>query len=212
MPPLIMMELAETKRIFTAIGHVFDGLAKTCLVVTSAARAEGKTTVVAGLGAAAAGESGKRVLAVDLNWFAPTLHEQFGLDPVFDYVDLSSERSITNFAQPSGVENLDILTAPAPRQKNDGAGKSGSLIGSEIVKMARQAYDIVLVDTCSVFPTNRYMIDPLALSGEADGTLLVVLANVTPRQAVKQTHMRLEASGAKVTGVVVNQWKNKLFG
>jgi len=211
MEPLVMMELAETKRIYAAIAHIFQDSTRTCLVVTSAARAEGKTTTVAGLGAIAARQSGKRVLAIDLNWFSPALHGYFGLEPVFNQKSLDNEESITKVVQASGIENLDILTAPQPRMRNNGSSKDSSSLGMEIVRMARQAYDIVLVDTSSVFPTNRYMIDPVSLSGEADGTLLVVLASVTPRQAVKRAHTRLQASGAKVIGAVVNQWKNKVL-
>jgi Mrp family chromosome partitioning ATPase len=40
--------------------------------------------MLAGLAALAAKENGKRVLAMDLNWYAPSLHRLFGtelLDP-----------------------------------------------------------------------------------------------------------------------------------
>jgi hypothetical protein len=54
------------------------------------------------------------------------------------------------------------------------------------------------------------MMDPVSLSKVADGTALVVLANVTPRQRAKHAQVLLETAGANVLGVVVNQWRNSL--
>ena len=69
---------------------------------------------------------------------------------------------------------------------------------------------MVFIDSASVFPTNRYMIDPVAISRVADATIIVVMANATPRQQVKRALVSLETAGAKVLGVVANQWKNPI--
>ena len=76
-----------------------------------------------------------------------------------------------------------------------------------ILKQAREAYDVILVDTAAVFPTNRRMIDPVILGNACDAVILVVMSGVTPRQQVKRARVMLEGFSA---GVVVNNWKNKL--
>jgi len=67
------------------------------------------------------------------------------------------------------------------------------------------------VDSSSIFPVNHRMLDPVAVSMDADAAILVALANRTPRQKLKHARMLLETAGVHVAGVVVNQWKNILF-
>ena len=88
---------------------------------------------------------------------------------------------------------------------------SHAISATDIIWQAREAYDMVVVDTAAILPTNRSMVDPVTFSRAADGTLMVVLNCVTPKQQVKRAHMILEASGAKILGVVVNQWKNPML-
>jgi len=76
---------------------------------------------------------------------------------------------------------------------------------------AREAYDMVIIDTSAILPTNRSMVDPVTFSKAADGIVLLVLNYVTPKQDVKRAYMILETSGARVLGVVVNQWKNPIL-
>jgi Mrp family chromosome partitioning ATPase len=83
--------------------------------------------------------------------------------------------------------------------------------GEDIISQAREVYDIVIADSSSIFAVNRNMMDPVAISMGADSVVLVILANVTPRQKIKQARMSLKTAGAHVIGVVVNQWKNPLF-
>ena len=111
--------------------------------------------------------------------------------------------------RPSGAANLDILTAPVSNGDDDSSSAESSGVAQGILKQAREAYDVILVDTASVFPTNRRMIDPVVLGNASDAVILVVLTGVTPRQQVKRARVMLEGSGAEVAGVVVNHWKNE---
>ena len=47
--------------------------------------------------------------------------------------------------------------------------------------MARDSYDLTVVDAASIFPTNRNMIDPISISVAADGVgvVMTVLTKVT---------------------------------
>ncbi len=204
-----LAELTEIKRIYSAIENSLMKSNPACLAVTSGSPGEGKTTMVATLSAIAARQSGKRVLAMDLHWHRPSLHQWFGLEPVLDIDDIRREKPIADMARPSGLDNLDILTAGKSILEvklNGGA----SALGTDIIRKARESYDLVVVDTNSIFPTNRRMMDPVAISKAADGVALVVLGNVTPRQQLKRSRVYLETAGANVLGAIVNQWKNPL--
>ena len=206
-----LSEIGEMKRIYSVIENSLLRNNSLCLVVTSGLPNEGKTTTAAGLAAIAAGQRNLRVLAVDFNWYKPALHKWFGLAQSFDVNDLDRGKSILDSVQSTHLKNLDILTASLGSHNDDNWDQDVNRPGKNIVAQAREAYDIVIVDSSSIFPVNRNMMDPVAISMEADGVVLVTLANVAPRQKIKHARMLLETAGAHVVGVVVNQWKNPLF-
>ena len=206
-----LSEISEMKRIYSVIENSLLKKKSLCLVITSALPDEGKTTIAAGLAAIAAGRHNLRVIAVDFNWYKPALHQWFGLAQSFDANDLDRGKSILDSVQSTQLKNLDILTA-SPASHNDvNWDQDLNQPGKDVVTQVREAYDIVIIDSSSIFPVNRNMIDPVAISTDADGVVLVALANVTPRQKIKHARMLLESAGAHVIGVVVNQWKNPLF-
>jgi protein-tyrosine kinase len=206
----VLTEITEMKRIYSVIENFLLKSNPACLVVTSGAPGEGKTTIVAGLAAIAARQSNNRVLAVDLHWYAPALHRCFGLEPTFDLDNFRREKSIAGMPISSGISKLDILTARRPAQNEAESEGDMFALGTEIMNQARKAYNFVLVDTPSIFPINHRMMDPVTMSKAADGVALVALANVTPRQQLKRAHVFLETVGANVLGVIVNQWKNPI--
>ncbi len=205
-----LAEITEIKRIYSVIENSLMSSNPACLVVTSGFPSEGKTTMVATLSAIAARQSNKHVLAMDLHWHTPSLHTWFGLKPTFDIDDLKNGKTIADMAQPSGLTNLDILTARKSTHDKVEWKEGASALGTDIMGKAREAYDFVVVDTNSMFPTNRRMMDPVAISKAADGVAFVVLGNVSPRQQLKRSRMFLETAGANVIGAIVNQWKNPL--
>jgi protein-tyrosine kinase len=204
----MLAEITEMKRIYSVISHNLN-VNPACLTVTSGARGEGKTTVAAGLAVVAAVHAKKRVLAVDLNWYSPALHKMFGVDRTFDLDVFKRDNSIKEMIRPTSIENLDILTAPS-----DQSGSQQQInqyyMGREIVKQAREDYDFTVIDTSSIFPTNRNMMDPVNIAKVADGVAMVVLTNETPRQHVKRARMFLDTAGVNILGVIVNQWQNPM--
>jgi len=206
----MLAEIAEMRRIFAMIEHSLLKSNPAALVVTSGLPVEGKTTMAAGLASIAARHYGKRVLAVDLHWYTPGLHNWFGLQPTFDVEKFRQGGSITDQVQPSGLDNLDVLTARAPGGDEGLWFREKHVLGARIMNQAKESYDFVVADTSSIFPTNRRMMDPVTIAKAADGVALVVMANVTPRQHVKRANLFLANAGANVLGVVVNQWKNPL--
>ena len=130
---------------------------------------------------------------------------------VFDANDIDREGSILDSVQSTHIKNLDILTASSGSHNDVNWDDDVNRPGKDIVTQAREVYDIVIVDSSSIFPVNRSMMDPVSISMDADGVVLVALTNVTPRQKIMHARMLLETVGAHVVGVVVNQWKNPLF-
>jgi protein-tyrosine kinase len=208
----MLSELAEANRMLTGIETLVSNRKPFCCMVTSAAWGEGKTTLTAGLGMIAARRADKRVLAVDMNWYSPGLHGCFGLTPEWDLKSYSQDRNLEALIRPSGEANLDILTAPASSGDSDSSSAESSGMAQSILKQAREAYDVILVDTASVYPTNRRMIDPVVLGKASDAVILVVLSGITPRQQVMRARVMLDGAGAGVAGVVVNCWRKKESG
>ena len=206
-----LSEISEMKRIYSVIENSLLKNNSLYLVVTSGHPNEGKTTVATGLAAIAAGQRNQRVLAIDFNWYKPALHKWFGLPQVFDDNGIDRGKSILDSVHSTHIKNLDILTASLGSHNDVNWDDDVNRPGKDIVTQAREVYDIVIVDSSSIFPVNRSMVDPVAISMDADGVVLVALANVTPRQKIMHARMLLETAGAHIVGVVVNQWKNPLF-
>jgi Mrp family chromosome partitioning ATPase len=206
-----LAEVAEIRRIYTTVASQLLDVDKPCLVVTSSQRGEGKTSLVALLATLAARHTGKRVLAVDLNWHQAALHTCFGLVPESDLEALRRDvGALDSQVCSSGFDGLDLLTAPHARAREPRSGIGDLVVALTVLERARSRYDQIIVDTASLFPTNRYMIDPVAVSAAVDATLLVVLAGVTPKQAVKRALVGLDTAGANVIGTIVNQWQNPI--
>lgn len=206
----LFAQFAEARRTYWGIESALRWESPATIVVTSSEPREGKTTVAATLAVIAARHAEKRVLLADLNWYEPSLHRLFGLSLKLDVAALMLKQSVAEMVSPSGMDRLDILTAPQANQNSPEVGRDMGVVGTGIIEDARELYDFIVVDTCSVLRMNRYMMDPVNLAKSADGAVLVVLTGETPRPNVKRTHMLLQTAGVNVLGVVANQWKNPL--
>ena len=67
-------------------------------------------------------------------------------------------------------------------------------------------FDTIVVDCAPAIPVS----DPLILSSEMDGALLVVKAGKTPRELVKRASDLMEDAGIMIFGVVLNNAENVL--
>ncbi|RJR24562.1 MAG: tyrosine-protein kinase family protein [Desulfobacteraceae bacterium] len=207
-------ELAEANRIMTGLEaraqeeFAGRGIESPCYMVTSAEAGEGKTMFTAGLARAAARRGGRRILAVDLNWYRPGLHKCFDVEPEWRFSDYEKQGKPDGFIRESGEDGLDILTAPVSGGNGESPTAVSSARAADILREARAGYDIVFVDTGALFPPNRNMLDPVFIGRACDAAVMVTLANVTARQQVKRAQMMLESAGVRVHGVVFNNWKN----
>jgi capsular exopolysaccharide synthesis family protein len=169
------------------------------ILVTSAQPQEGKSFTAVNLAVALA-EGGDRVLLIDADLRRSSCHRAFGLEP--PSVGLSSilYRSLPPEVAllTTGVTNLTFLPA-GPKPPDPGALLSSER-AAELLQTLRERYTWVIVDSPPVLAVS----DASVLASLADGVLLIVRANSTPIEAVQTARDRLEALGARMLGVVLN--------
>jgi Mrp family chromosome partitioning ATPase len=196
-------QIAETKRILLAAEHVLNHKSPVVLLTTSALHSEGKSLATAALAVTALHIGHRPVLALDLNWYQPTLHHFFGgvmSHPVESFIN----QNVTAVAQATEYPGLDLVAAPVDHATHSRLSISVFELSQRLITQAIEAYQVVLIDSAAVFPTNRMMMDPVMLASLVDGTMLITRGTVTPRQMVKKAYKVLEIGGAKVIGVIAN--------
>lgn len=168
------------------------------LLVTSAAPAEGKTTVACSIAIAFA-QGGQRVCIVDCDLRRPRIHRIFqragdaGVTNV-----LVGEASVDEVAKPTGIENLWAIPAgPAPPNPAD-------MLHSERFKKFLQElsdkFDRVVFDSPPLVPVT----DSAIISTLVDGTVFVVRAFNTSRHLSAQGLRVLRDVDTRVVGAVLN--------
>jgi succinoglycan biosynthesis transport protein ExoP len=188
------------------------------IMVTSASRAEGKSTVSANLAVALA-RRGKRVVLADLALRRPSVASLFGIDQRPGVTDVARGRvPLEEALTPFPLNGLDTSGLEASSNGDDGAGHAGRLellpagtippdagefLNSEdLVRLTEDLAaraDIVLLDAAPILQVG----DALALSAHVDALLAVTrLSKVRP---VALEEFRRVLAGAPVVklGVVV---------
>jgi capsular exopolysaccharide synthesis family protein len=176
------------------------GAAPRIVLVTSARRGEGKTTVAANLAVVAARMPGRGALLIGADPRGGDLLRVFGLsmrrEGLLEALEGSQDpkRLVMKFK----LGNLDVLPLGVPG--SDAAELISSDRLGEVLHglAARYPTASVIVDGSSVL----HAPDPLALARQVDGVVLVVRADETPREDVERARDLLGAE--RVLGVVLN--------
>ncbi len=181
------------------------------IVVGSPGAGEGKTTVLSNLAMGFA-ETNRSVLVIDCDMRRPRLHTLF---------EVSNENGLASLlARREPLEARDLVTAAkATRFAGVFALPSGSLetgaasllhsprLG-ELIALARQQFDAVLIDT----PPMLHMADARIAGAFADGALLVLRSGQTSRDSALAVKRQMEQDGIAVLGSVLNDWNPKAAG
>ena len=182
-----------------------DGFPRT-LVVTSSRPSEGKSTTCVSL-ATTLTQIGMKVLLIDADLRNPSLHQ---------YLMLSNEVGLSNYlagaklpqdvAQDTRTNHLTFISA-GPLPPNPAELLAGSRFTS-LLGLATESFDVVIIDS----PPIMGLADAPLLAGVVSGTLLVVAANETRREAAKVAVKRLHFARASIIGAVLSKFNAAQVG
>jgi succinoglycan biosynthesis transport protein ExoP len=168
------------------------------MLVTSASSGEGKTVASANLALALA-QTGARVVLVDADLRHPRVHAALGIPNDVGLSNLLLGRAaIADVVHTLDEPPLAVVTAGIATP-NPAELLSSARIGTFFERL-RAHYEFVVVDTPPVLAVT----DAVLLAREADGFILVVKSDCTPRTSVRAARDRLSIARARFIGVVVN--------
>jgi polysaccharide biosynthesis transport protein len=168
------------------------------ILLTSAGPSEGKSTTVIALGTTMA-QAGSRVLIVDTDLRRPRLHKTFGVSGNTGLTSLlleTADKSET--IKSTDVPGLDLLPCgPLPPNPSE-------LLHTEkfsaILAELDEIYDRIILDS----PPVNLVTDASILSQVVDGTIFVVKASKTSREAARRATRVLFSVRANILGAVLN--------
>jgi succinoglycan biosynthesis transport protein ExoP len=177
------------------------------LLVTSSIPSEGKTTTSGNLAVAFA-QAGRKVILVDADLRKPGIHKLFDLPNASGLTSLlrTDDVGIDDVAQATEEERLRVITT-GPLPPNP-AELLGSHRMQAILERLAAAADLVIVDS----PPLQAVTDAAILASITDGTLLVINAGHTRRDAAGRGREALAKSGARVLGATLNRLSQRGHG
>ena len=168
------------------------------IVVTSPGPSDGKSTTVANLATTFALQ-GQRTLVVDADLRRAVLDRTFGVNRSPGLSEVAA--GMATFAdaiQPTEVERLFVLASGAfPPNPSELLGSDAM---RDVIAEAKSRFDVILFDSPPVLAVT----DAAVLSTMVDGTILVVRAGSTAREAVRRTLAQLRAVHGRLLGGVMN--------
>jgi polysaccharide biosynthesis transport protein len=171
------------------------------LLITSAVPEEGKSITAVNTAITFA-HKGRRVLLIDADLRRARCHELLKSDDRQGLSEvLTGQVGLDEVVNATGVTNLFLLVAGAVPP--DPPELLGSQMMGDILNALCALYDHVVIDTAPVMPVS----DTLVLSKYAEG-VIVIVGRTTPKHIVRRACLRLSDSGAKILGVVLNQFSS----
>ncbi len=208
--------MSEAYRVLRT-GIQFSGVDRknSILLITSAVPQEGKSTTAANLSVVLA-QAGYRVLLLDADLRRPSQHRVFdlpnsrGLTTILLQMDDGEEADTLNLiedaAHSAQVDGLQVVTCgPVPPNPSE---LLGSVRMNHLLEVAEEAFDYVVIDSPPVLSVT----DGVILAAQAGSTVVVVQANKSREDDLKQAMERLHDVNANVVGCVLNLLKPRSEG
>lgn len=166
------------------------------ILVTSAARGDGKTLTCMNLAVSLASDLGKRVLVIDGDLRRPSAHRVLRISGRSGLSDLLlGHVNLDDSAINSKIPNLSVL--PAGKSVRNPLRLMTSDSFFALLDEAKSKYDVVMIDSPPLLP----VVDSRILRKMADMVLFVVRADGTPLNAVVRSLQDMRG----VAGLVFNQ-------
>ena len=183
------------------------GFPLTCksLMLTSALPGEGKSTLALGLAVSAA-HMHRRVLLIDANLRKPSLHKILQLSNDWGLSLLLIDETNTHlkdYIQPIHPA-IDVLTAgPTPE---DTVKLLSSDRMKELLKLFKQTYDLVLIDTPPILKT----VDTRLIASVCDGIAIVSRIGQVTRTELTQATEIFSKSQLNLIGIIANEASDRV--
>lgn len=187
------------RAIRTNLTFMGTGKSQSALAVTSANPREGKTTVALSIAITFA-QSGKRVAVIDTDMRKPRIHRALGATNARGVTSvLVKAHSLEEAMQDTAVPGLSFL-ACGPVPPNPSELLHSKEFGA-LIEELRSKYDQLIFDS----PPLAAVTDAAVLAPQVDGTVIVVSARQTSRDALASVLRQLRDVGARITGAVLNR-------
>ena len=171
------------------------------IAITSPVKRDGKTTVAVNLAAAIALDYEEKVILIDADLRAPSVHRFFNGDDtpgLTDYLGSNSLGSVKGLVRDTHLSGLRVIPAGKP-----------SRFASEL--LAKDKMRKLIEELHSEFPTHIFIVDsppvlatpdPMVLSRHVDGVIMVIRAGKTPKDYLAKALSSINSN--KILGVVLN--------
>ncbi len=196
-----MSPIAEAyRRLYIKLQFSRDDMGIQNLMVTSPKAGAGKSTTSLNLAFTTA-QAGKRTLVVDADLRRPSLHDKLGLPEGPSLLELLSEDESRWDSERffTGIENVYVITGIPVSQPAELLGSRKMI---DLIERFRTEFDIIIFDT----PPVLGCVDPVLLSRQCDGVVVVASSDGTDMEALNQTLEELKSVNANVLGTVLNRF------
>ncbi len=168
------------------------------LMLCSAVKGEGKTTLAVNLAITFALD-GKKVVIIDADLRRPQVHHYLNLDKETGFSDyLLGEKSVDEILKTTQHVNLKVITS-GERPENP-SELLGTPLFDKILEEIRGYGDLIIFDSPALLPVS----DSITMAPKMDGCIMVVRTMWTPQKAAKQAKSQITRIGSKLLGGVLN--------
>ncbi len=168
------------------------------ILITSSGPKEGKSTTIANLAITLA-QMGQRTVLIDTDLRRPVVHSIFGMekdDGLTNY--MMGQTPYEEVMKKTFHENLFVI--PSGVLPPNPSELLGSQKMEDFIERLKQDFDMILFDSPPVIAVT----DAAIMSTKIDGTLMVISAGHTNREAAQRAKALLENVKAPVLGVILN--------
>ncbi len=172
------------------------------LMVTSAVKGEGKTSLSCHLATSMA-RARQRTLLIDCDLRRPSIHTLFDQPASPGVCELlRGEATLANVVQATPAPGLSLITAGACDPTAIAALAQGRF--PELIAAVRDQYDFIIVDSAPVLP----VADSLQIGQHVDAVIFSVLREVSRLPKIYEAYERLSQLGVRLLGAVVSGNRN----